>query len=116
MSLKPFAAGFELSWVAAGLMIAMLAVMWAERPGTDCVRPLEPKTALVLSRPVDREHLATDLASVDRIAERYSRTGHDRDQQRVRFADCEATLVQQIAAAHSLQRGQVREIATAGQE
>jgi len=116
MSLKPFAAGFELSWVAAGLMIAMLAVMWAERPGTDCARPLEPKTALVLSRPVDREHLATDLASVDRIAERYSRTAHDRDQQRLRFADCEATLVQQIAAAHSLERGQVREIATAGQQ
>ena len=116
MSLKPFAAGFELSWVAAGLMIAMLAVMWAERPGTDCARPLEPKTALVLGRLVDREHLATDLASVDRIAERYSRSVHDRDRQRVRFADCEATLVQQIAATHGLERAQVREIVTVGQE
>jgi hypothetical protein len=115
MHMKPFTAGFELSWVAAGLMLAMLAVMWAQRPGTDCARPLEPKTALVLSRPVDREHLATDLASVDRIAERYSRLADDRGQQRVRFADCEATLVQQIAATHSLERRQVREIATAGQ-
>ena len=96
-------------------MIAMLAVMWAERPGTDRARPLEPKTALVLSRPVDREHLATDLASVDRIAGRYSRSADDRDRLRVRFADCKATLVQQIAATHCLERHQVREIATVGQ-
>jgi len=116
MGMKRFAAGFELSFVAAGLMIAMLAVMWAERPGTDCVRPLEPKTALVLGRLVDQEHLATDLASVDRIAERYSRSARDRDQQRVRFADCAATLVQQIADTHSLERTRVREIAKVGQE
>ena len=116
MRMKPFAPGFELSWVAAGLMIAMLAVMWAERPGTDCARPLEPKTALVLSRLVDREHLATDLASVDRIAERYSRSDEDPDRQRVRFDDCKATLVQQITATHGLERTQVREIVTVGQD
>jgi hypothetical protein len=115
MRMKPFAAGFELSWVAAGLMVAMLAVMWAERPGTDCTLSLEPRTTLVLSRQVDREHLANDLASADRIAERYSRAVEGRDRQRARLAGCEATLVQQIVATHSLVRGQVRAIPTAGQ-
>lgn len=110
MRMKLFAAGFELSWVAAGLMIAMLVVMWAERPGTTCALSLEPRTVLVLSRQVDREHLATDLASVARIAERYSRTVHARDEQQVRFAECEASLVQQIASTHSLERGQVAAI------
>jgi hypothetical protein len=113
--MKPFAAGFALSWVAAGLMVAMLVVMWAQSPGTACALSLEPRTVLVLSRQVDREHLATDLGSVGRIAERYSRSAHDREQQRVRFAECEATLVQQIAARHSLERSQLGAIPTVGQ-
>lgn len=115
MRMKPFAAGFELSWIAAGLMIAMLAVMWAERPGTDCTRPLEPTTTLVLSRQADREHLATDLASADRIAERYSRSVGDHNQQRARLADCGATLVQQIAAAHGLLADQIQASRAAAQ-
>jgi len=112
--MKPFGAGLELSWVAALLMIAMLVVMWADSPGTACALSLEPKTVLVLSRQVDREHLATDLASVARIAERHSRSVQDHDQQRLRFAECEASLVQQVAARHSLEPGQLRAIPTGG--
>ena len=115
MRMKPFAAGFELSWVVALLMIAMLVVMWAESPGTACALSLEPRTVLVLSRQVDREHLATDLASAGRIAQRYSRSAGDRDQQRARRADCEATLVQQIGATHSLESSQLRAIPTGDQ-
>jgi len=115
MRMKPFAAGFELSCAAALLMIAMLVVMWADSPGTACALSLEPRTVLVLSRQVDREHLATDLASIGRIAERHARSAHDRNQQRTRFAECEATLFQQIAARHSLERSQLGPIPAVGQ-
>ena len=110
-----------MSWIAAGLMMAMLVAMWAESPGTACALSLEPGTVLVLSRQVDREHLATDLASVGRIARRYSlarrysRSADDRDQQRRRFAECEASLVRQIASRHSLERSQLGTIPTVGQ-
>jgi hypothetical protein len=107
--------GFELSCVAALLLVGMLVMMWADGPGTACAPSLEPSTVLVLSRQVDREHLATDLASARRIAERHSRAAPDRDQQRVRFAACEASLVQQIAARHSLERSQLGAIPTVGQ-
>ena len=115
MRIKPFAAGFELSWVAAGLMIAMLVAMWAASPGTACALSPEPRTVLVLSRQADREHLASDLASVGRIAERYSRAGDEREQQRGRFAECEATLVQQIGSRHSVERSHLGPIPTVGQ-
>jgi len=115
MGMKPFGAGLELSWVAALLMIVMLVVMWADSPGTACALSLEPQTVLVLSRQVDREHLATDLASAGRIAERHSRSVRGHDQQRLRFAECEASLVQQIGARHSLDRSQLRAIPTGGQ-
>ena len=115
MRLKPLATGFELSWVAVGLMIAMLVVMWAESPGTACALSPEPRTALVLSRQTDREHLASDLASASRIAERYSRAGDEHDRQRERFAECEATLVQQIGSRHTVERSHLRPVPTVGQ-
>ena len=115
MRTKSFAAGFELSWVAAVLMIAMLVAMWANSPGTACALSLEPRTVLVLSRQVDREHLATDLAAAGRIAERHARSAEDRDQQGVRFAECQASLVQQIATRHSLEPSQLRSISPIGQ-
>ena len=115
MRIKPFAAGFELSWVAVGLMMAMLLVMWAQSPGTACALSPEPRTVLVLSRQTDREHLDSDLASATRIAERYSRAGDARNRQRGRFAECEATLVQQIGARHTVERSHLRPVPTVGQ-
>jgi len=115
MRIKPFAAGFELAWVAVGLMIAMLLVMWAESPGTACALAPEPRIVLVLSRQTDREHLASDLASAGRIAERYSRAGDERDRQRGRFVECEATLVQQIGSRHSVERSHLGPIPPVGQ-
>jgi len=115
MRLKPFAAGFELSWVAAVLMFVMFVAMWANSPGTACALSLEPPSVLVLSRQVDREHLAADLAAAGRIAERHSRSADDRQRQDVRFAECEARLVQQIASRHSLERSQIGAIPAVGQ-
>jgi hypothetical protein len=105
---KPLAAWFELSLVAAALMVCMLVAMWAERPASSCTLSFEAPRVLVLSRETDREHLATDLASADRIARRYMLSTVDPAQQRIRFVDCEATLVQQIATRHGLLPDQVR--------
>jgi hypothetical protein len=105
--MKPPSAWFELSLVAAGLMVGMLVVMWVQRPAASCTLSLEAPRRLVLSRETDREHLATDLASADRIARRYMRSTGD-SQQHVRFVDCEATLVQQIATRHGLSPDHVR--------
>ena len=107
--MKPSAAAwFELSSVAAGLTVVMLVVMWANRPDGSCTLSFEPPRVLVLSRETDREHLATDLASADRIARRYMLSTVDPAQQHTQFLDCEATLVRQIAARHSLSPDQVR--------
>ncbi len=106
--MKPPATSFELSLVAAGLMVWMLVVMWVQSPGANCTLSLEAPRHLVLSRETDREHLATDLASADRIARRYMLSTVDPAQQHTRFLECEATLVQQIATQHSLSPDDVR--------
>ena len=102
------AAWFELSWVVAGLLAGMLAVMWTEHSAASCTLSVEAPRLLVLSRETDREHLATDLASADRIARRYMLSVGDPAQQHARFVDCEATLVQQIATRHGLSPDHVR--------
>ena len=110
--MKPPGAWLELSLVAAGLMVAMLAVMWAERPDASCTLSLEPPRHLVLSRETDREHLATDLAAAARTARRYMLSTTDAAQQHARLVDCEATLVQQIATRHGLSPDQLRAFPT----
>jgi hypothetical protein len=106
--MKPPAAWFELSFVASGLLVGMLVVMWAQRPAAGCTLSLEAPRVLVLSRETDREHLATDLASAARIARRYTLSTTDPAQQHTQFLDCEATLVQQIATTHGLSPGHAR--------
>jgi hypothetical protein len=110
--MKPPGAWLELSLVAAGLMVAMLAVMWAERPDASCRPSLEPPRHLVLSRETDREHLATDLAAAARTARRYMLSSTDPDQRHARFVECETTLVQQIATSHGLSPDQLRAFPT----
>jgi hypothetical protein len=108
MRMRSFGAGFELSVVAAALMIVMLGVMWIQRPGAACTLSAEGPRALLLSRATDREHLATDLASADRSARRYMLATDDLNQQQTRFVECEDTLVHEIAARHGLSPDQVR--------
>ena len=108
-------AWFEMSSVAAGLMVAMLLVMWARRPDASCTLSVEPPRHLVLSRDTDREHLATDLSSVDRTARRYMRSNGDPTEEHARFIACQATLVEQIATQHGLPADLVRAGLTDGQ-
>jgi hypothetical protein len=102
------AARFEIPLVAAGLMVVMLVAMWAQRPAANCMLSREAPRQLLLSRETDREHLATDVASADRIARRYMLSTVDPAQQHAQFVDCEATLVRQIATRHGLSPDAVR--------
>jgi hypothetical protein len=101
---------FEMSSVAMVLLIAMLIAMWARRPDASCTASSEPPRHLVLSRDTDREHLATDLSTADKTARRYmlSAGAADQSEQRIRFAECAATLVRQIATTHGLPPDLVR--------
>lgn len=106
--MKPPGAWLELSLVAAALLVGTLAVMWARQPDASCTRAVEPLRQLVLSRETDREHLATDIASADRVARRYMLSIEDPAQRHTRFVECETTLVQEIAARHGLSPERVR--------
>ena len=110
--MKPSAAWVELSSLAAVLTVGMLVVMWAQSSGTQCTLPFESPHQLVLSRETDREHLATDLASADRIARRYVLSIVGPAEQQTRFLECEAALVKQIGTRHLLSPEQVRVSAT----
>src|SRR6185436_4683539 len=106
--MKSHASWYELSVIAGGLMIVMFVAMWAQRADESCTLSLEGLRVLVLSRETDREHLATDLASAARIARRYMLSTANAAEQHTRFADCEPTLFQQIAARHGLSPDSVR--------
>jgi hypothetical protein len=108
MKITPQGAGVELSMVAVALMVIMFVVMWIQRPDAGCSWPVEVSSPLVLSRSMDREHLATDQASADRIARRFMLSTDDREQAQTRFIECQATLVDEIAARHGLSPAQVR--------
>jgi len=108
-------AWFEMSALTAGLMIAMLVVMWARRPDASCTLSVEPSRHLVLSRDTDREHLAADLSSADRTARRYMRSTANPAEQHARFIECQETLVEQIATRHGLPADLVRAGLTDGQ-
>src|SRR5258708_2494411 len=93
---------FEMSSVAVVLLIGMLIAMWAGRRDPSCTSSGEPPRHLMLSRETDREHLGTDLSAAGRTARRYMRSSVDESEQRARFAECAAILVQQIATTHGL--------------
>ena len=92
----------ELSLVTTGLIAWMLVMMWGQRTDQSCALPFEEPRRLVLSREVDREHLAADLASADRIARRYQGPIANPAEPRTRFLDCQAKLTQQVASRHGV--------------
>jgi len=99
---------WEISLVVTGLMAWMLVMMWAARTDKSCALPFEEPRRLVLSREVDREHLAADLASADRIAQRYQRLSENPAEQSPRLLECHTTLVRQIATRHGVPAGDGR--------
>ena len=105
--MKPHAAWFEVACTAAALLVAMLLVMWTQSPASGCALSFEAPRPLVLSRETDREHLARDLASAERVARRYTASTPRDAQQHGRFLACEATLVRQIGTMHDIPPGQL---------
>jgi len=102
-------AWLELALTASAALVAALLVMWAQAPTTDCVMPFEASRRLVLDRQVDREHLARDLASADRVARRHdARASRSADPSSIQPRGCEDTLLQTIAERHGLAADVVR--------
>ncbi len=98
--MKSPAPWLELSIVVTGLMVWMLGVMWIQRSDGGCALSFEEPRRLVVSRETDREHLAADLASVDRVARRYARATEEPVLRQTRFLECRTTLARQVAVRH----------------
>jgi hypothetical protein len=89
-----------------GLLATMLVVMWAEQPGQACGdMPQEGPRRLVLSREVDREHLATDLAWAARRAQRLGQSTSDITARHAAVTACGERLVRQIGTLHEVTVG-----------
>ena len=106
--MKPRPAWLELALTASALLVAMVLVMWVQAPTADCVMPFEASRRLVLAREVDREHLARDLASAERVARRHAAASSDSAGQPFLSRTCEETLFEAIAARHGLAADLVR--------
>jgi hypothetical protein len=106
--MKPHAAWFDVSCAAAALLLGMLLVMWGQRSSSACTLSSEAPRRLVLSRETDREHLTRELASVERIARRYTASSPGDDRHHTRLLDCEAMLIKQIATRHGVPPDQLR--------
>jgi hypothetical protein len=98
----------ELWLLAAVLGAAMLLAMWAQRPLSTCTMPAEAARRLILTRDVDREHLARDHAEAKRVERRYTAATAGSPEQQSRLDACEATLVRQIETMHGVTADQVR--------
>ena len=79
-----------------------VVAMWAAQPPSGCAMRLEPRRHLDLARTVDREHLAADLAEIERIVRRHTALPDGNGEA------CHAGLVRQIMTTHDLTPAQVR--------
>jgi len=106
--------GLRRSLTGAALFAMMVLVMWAWAPSGNCAMPPEGDRHLVLTRDVDREHLARDLGAAARVVQRHEAAFSEADEQQSRSRTCETALFEEIAARHGLTSSLVR--ATANRE
>lgn len=107
--MKPVSSGLELTLTTAALLLMMWLVMWAQAPTADCA--MQPEVAarrLVLTRTLDREHLARDLASAGRAVRRHEHTVSESGKLHS-GSTCEDTLFEAIAQKHGLTADVVRD-------
>jgi hypothetical protein len=102
----------ELATTVGVALLFTLLAMWAAGPAASCELAPEPHRRLNLDRLVDREHLATDVREIARLARRYvPRTapagGIDQT-----IAECEEKLDGQLVTAHDVTIEQVRSATT----
>jgi hypothetical protein len=102
----------ELATTVGVALLFTLLAMWAAGPAASCELAPEPQQRLNLDRLVDREHLATDVREIARLARRYAArtapaTGID-----AAILQCEEKLDGQLVTAHDLTIEQVRSATT----
>jgi hypothetical protein len=97
--------------VGVALVVTILA-MWAIRPSALCELEPEPHRRLDLERVVDREHLATDVREIARLARRSAPRGAPQAATDDAVAQCEDKLDGQLVTAHDLTVEQIRSAAT----
>jgi hypothetical protein len=88
--------------VGVALVVTLLA-LWAAGPAAACVMAAEPHVRLNLGRIVDREHLATDVRTIARIARRGTSDGA--------AEKCEGELNGQLMTAHDVTAAEIRSAA-----
>jgi hypothetical protein len=98
----------ELATSVGVALLVTLVAMWAIRPGASCELAPEPHQRLDLDRLVDREHLATDVREIARLARRYAARAAPAVGVDGTFAQCEEKLEGQLVTAHDLTVEQVR--------
>jgi len=96
--------------VGVALLVTLLA-MWATGPAALCELAPEPHQRLNLDRLVDREHLATDVREIARIARRDAARAAPVAGVDETIAPCEEKLNRQLVTAHDVTIEQVRSAA-----
>jgi hypothetical protein len=93
--------------VGIALLVTLLA-MWAAGPAASCELAAEPHQRLNLDRLVDREHLATDVREIARLARRYAARGAPAAGLDGTAEQCAEKLESQLVTAHDVTVEQVR--------
>ena len=97
--------------VGVALLVTLLA-MWAAGPTASCELAPEPHQRLNLDRLVDREHLATDVREIGRLARRYAARSRPAVGIDPTIAQREEKLDGQLVTAHDVTIEQVRSATT----
>jgi len=96
-------------WVlGATLTAVMLLVMWAQNRTVLCAMPREAAQRLILTRQIDREHLARDRMEAVRIERRFAASQAGSPERQGDVDACDATLAREIVTMHSVTAEQAR--------
>jgi hypothetical protein len=96
-------------WVAGATLLALtLLVMWAQNPTATCAMPREAAQRLILTRQIDREHLARDRMEAVRIERRFAESQAGSPARQSDVDACEARLAREIVTMHGVTADQAR--------
>jgi hypothetical protein len=98
----------DLWVVGIALTAVMLLVMWAQNPAVACAMPREAAQRLILTRQIDREHLARDRTEAVRIERRFAASHAASPARQDDVSACEATLAREIVDMHGVTVDQAR--------
>jgi hypothetical protein len=102
----------ELATTVGVALLFTLLAMWATGPAASCELAPEPHQRLNLDRLVDREHLATDVRAIARLARRHAARTAPAGGTDQAIAECEEKLDGQLLTSHEVTIEQVRSATT----